>query len=187
MQVPEVKTLESFRFAAALLRDLSDAWRLANADPALTASAHRWQLDYPVDEDFKLNRFFAVQLLADGLPPLLARFHPYVLMPPASFNDEPEKETEPLDEEAPRQGVLLKAASSLAFVHLAEFCALELYNHIARRRGIPTVRKRELPPSFRASVRPRRAPPDKARRRHVLQLPLRAGNSSAHVSAAEEG
>jgi hypothetical protein len=129
--VPEVTTLESFRFAAALLRDLSDAWRLANADPALTASAHRWQLDYPVDEDFKVNRFFAAELLARGLPPLLARFHPYVLMPPATFDDEPEEETEPLDEVAPRQGVLLKAASSPTFVHLAEFCALELYNHIA--------------------------------------------------------
>jgi hypothetical protein len=141
LHVPEVTTLASFRFAAALLRDLSDAWRLANADPALAASPHRWQLDYPVDEETKLSRFFAVLLLTAGLPRLLERFHPYVRMTPAAYDDEADEEAETLEEEeevethaevAPYEGVLLKAATSLAFVHqLAEFCALELYNHIA--------------------------------------------------------
>jgi hypothetical protein len=137
LQVAEVTTVESFRFAAALLHDLTDAWRLANADPALTSSSHRWQLNYPVNEDTKRNRFFALQLLAAGLPPLLTRLHPYVRLTPAEPDDpakpddEPAEEAEVLDEVAQHEGVLLQAASSLAFVHLAEFCALELYNHIA--------------------------------------------------------
>ena len=130
-QVPEVTTLASFRFAAALLRDLSDAWRLANADPALAATAHRWQLDYPGAEQANLSRPFAVFLLTAGLPPLLERLHPYVQMTPATYDDEPEEEAGTLDDVAPHKGMLLTAASSLAFVHLAEFCALELYNHIA--------------------------------------------------------
>lgn len=124
-ELTEIVTLESFRFAARLLRDLTNAWRLVKSDAGLEISSHRWELAYPIDDATKRSRFFALTLLGFGLTPLLARFHPYLAGASEPLDAEPEEPT------TPNAGVHLKAASSLAFAHLAEFCALELFNHIA--------------------------------------------------------
>jgi hypothetical protein len=129
IQRPEVTTLASFRFAARVLRDLTDAWRMVSADPDLETS-HRWQLEYRVSGDTTLGGLFALELLSRGLTPLLARFHPYVTPTPA-LPDEDSEEGDELEDLLPSAGVHTEAARSLAFAHLAEFCALELFNHVA--------------------------------------------------------
>jgi hypothetical protein len=129
-QLPEITTLASFRFAAQVLRDLTDAWRIVNADPDLEPSSHRWQLDYPVSGDTMRSGLFALELLTRGLTPLLARFHPYVT-PTTSPPDDDSNQGDELEHNLSSTGVLTEAARSLAFAHLAEFCALELFNHAA--------------------------------------------------------
>jgi hypothetical protein len=136
-ELTDITTLESFRFAARVLRDLTNAWRLVNGDARLDVSSHAWELNYPVDDETKRSRFFALSLLGFGLTPLLVRFHPYLGGTPPPLDVEPEEAPTPLasarvnTELANRADVYTEAATSIAFAHLAEFCALELFNHIA--------------------------------------------------------
>jgi hypothetical protein len=126
-ELVEITSLESFRFAARILADLTDAWRIVKADPHLEVTSHRWRLDYPEDEQTKASPFFAFHLLTDGLTRLLARVHPYVQPPSRRLDAEPEE----AEEHQSPSGLHIQAARSMAFAHLAEFCALELFNHIA--------------------------------------------------------
>jgi hypothetical protein len=127
---PELTTLASFRFAARVLRDLTDAWRIVSGDPDLETPSHRWQLDYPDVADTTPSGLFALELLTRGLTALLAGFHPYLRPTPAPPDEDSDEGDEPEDV-IPRAGVHTEAARTLAFAHLAEFCALELFNHVA--------------------------------------------------------
>jgi hypothetical protein len=129
--IPEVTTLSSFRFAARFFRDLTDAWRIVSADPEFDTSSHRWQLDYPVSADTMRSGLFTLELLTRGLTFLLARFHPYARPTTAAPPDEESDEADEPNDDLPSAGVRTEAAQSLAFAHLAEFCALELFNHAA--------------------------------------------------------
>jgi hypothetical protein len=74
-------------------------------------------------------------LLTTGLTSLLAPFHPFVRSTPGPPPEEPPPEE--LEEDGDEldaiqsTGVHTEAARSRAFAHLAEFCALELFNHVA--------------------------------------------------------
>lgn len=128
-ELTEITTLESFGFAAKLLSDLTDAWRIVNGDPGHDATTHQWRLDYSTDDKTKAERSFAFSLLTAGLPRLLTRFHPYVQGARAPDDLEPDEPEQP--EPVPSSGgVHTSAARSLHFAHQAEFCALELFNHI---------------------------------------------------------
>jgi hypothetical protein len=131
---PDLTTLTSFRFAARVLRDLTDAWRIVSADPNLDAEAHRWQLDYPVPGESARSAEFALVLLAYGLTSLLGPFRPFVTATGSPPEEPPPGESEERGDELHRirsAGVHTAAARSHAFAHLAQFCALELFNHIA--------------------------------------------------------
>ena len=71
----ELTTLESFRFAARALRDLTNAWRLVSADPAFDSTSHRWELPYPEHESLQ-----GETLLRDA-PTRAARPFPRALPP----------------------------------------------------------------------------------------------------------
>jgi hypothetical protein len=122
----DLVTLDSFRFAARLLCDLTDAWRIVRIDPTFHLTGH-WRLPYNTDGETD-DRSFATQLLTHGLTPLLARFRPFIMGTPMPEGEE-DKEHEAI-EAAPDPGVRLEASPSIRFAHLAEFCALELFNHI---------------------------------------------------------
>jgi hypothetical protein len=126
-ELTEITTLESVGFAARVLGDLTDAWRIVSADPLLDLSSHKWRLDYPVVARTEEKDFDAFVLLTIGLTPLLARLHPYIQPAPASRDVEPQQ----LEPAHPGPGVDATAATSISFAHVAEFCALELFNHIA--------------------------------------------------------
>jgi hypothetical protein len=126
----DVVTLDSIRFATRLLSDLTDAWRLASLDPTFDSENHRWRLPYRLDGEIADNRFFAMQLLESGLTPLVAGFRPYIsgTTVPEGEDDEEHEAVQA----APNGGVFLEAARSMRPTHLAEFCALELFNHIVQ-------------------------------------------------------
>lgn len=124
---PELTTLASFRFAAQILRDLTDAWRIVSGDPHFERSSHRWQLAYRVTDDGEESGLFALVLLTRGLTSLLERFHPYATPTHAP----PDDDADELEDVVGSSGVHTEAARTLAFAHLAEFCALELFNHVA--------------------------------------------------------
>ncbi len=132
----DVITLESFRFAAHVLRDLTNAWRLVHADWNLDVSSHRWELAYPVEEETKQSRFFALTLLGFGLTPLLARFHPYVGGTPEPSDAAPEKPTLPL----PNSSVYTEAARSIASGTLRSSARLNSLTTLHARRYIGTAR-----------------------------------------------
>jgi hypothetical protein len=129
VQRPELTTLASFRFAARVFQDLTDAWRIVSGDPHFETSSHRWQLAYPLAANGERSGLFALVLLTRGLTSLLARFHPYVTPTQAPPDDNPDERDE-LEDVVGSSGVHTEAARTLAFAHLGELCALELFNHV---------------------------------------------------------
>jgi hypothetical protein len=126
----DIETLNSFRLAARVLGDLTDAWRITRLDPKFDISARHWRLPYNFGGDADADiRFRAMQLLTDGLTRLLSRFRPFIMATPVPEGEEDEEHE--VIEATPGRGVHLEASPSITFAHLAEFCALELFDHIA--------------------------------------------------------
>jgi hypothetical protein len=125
----DVEPLETVRYAAHVLRDLTTTWRLLSADPSLEASPRRWELNY-TNEDNLEPQLFALMLLSLGLNVLLTRFQ-LQLGPTPEPKTTREIQLEERLRPLPITGVLANVAETVTSMDLAEYCALELFNHIA--------------------------------------------------------
>jgi hypothetical protein len=134
----QIVPLTSFRFAARCLRDLTAAWRLLS-DQSDSRRTH-WEAHPAIEA----NTSAAYLLLTGGLTPLLNRISPYVL--PAS--DEDSSEEPPPERGNDRRPTTLRQSRALPHPLLHEFCALELYNHIAGQELYRTCRNANCGRSF---------------------------------------
>jgi hypothetical protein len=126
----EITPLTSFIFAARCLRDLTTAWRIINNDPRNDPASAQWEV---YSQPGSPTQAGAVSLLTHGLPPLLHRFAPFVRATPtpSGYEDADEIPAELSVPPTSPSGPILEQAVGLTNPALHEFCALELYNHIA--------------------------------------------------------
>jgi hypothetical protein len=120
------ETLDEFRFAARLLRDLTSAWRMFKEDTP--ASDVRWVSPNHSDPAFLQQDGFPVFLLSEALP----RWFLGPFSPRLTFNWTPPLPAGPaFSDLPPRQGgINIDPMRRPIGGRLYSICALELYNHI---------------------------------------------------------
>jgi hypothetical protein len=128
----DTETLSSFRFAARVLRDLTDAYRIISAQSQRGRVPHTWCLPYRIDEPDRDERAIAAALLSAGLTRLLADIRPYVLPWPSPFIEQVRQPRGRIRPTEHRDAMLEAApAPTIGFgLPLGKFCALELFNHM---------------------------------------------------------